>query len=79
MPKSIKRFKDQEKARAYRNEQRKGNYNRGDFGDVKWRRYEPWEIPIIMAHESSDREIAHLLSRSVRAIQLKRMRWFLGL
>ena len=73
MPKSIKLFRDKEKANVYRNNQRKKNYDQGDFsvGGTK-RRYESWEIPIIMAHENSDRVIARRLSRSVAGIQQKR-------
>lgn len=34
MPKSIKRFKDKVKARKYRNNQRKINYDKGGFANI---------------------------------------------
>ena len=72
MPKCIKNFRDKDKAREYRNRQRRINYHRGDFSNGTGRSYKWWEIPIILLHLMSDRTIARRLNRSVMAIQLKR-------
>lgn len=72
MPNWIKTYKDKDKARVLRNEQRNRNY-------AKTTGYPPreWtvqEMDLIMNSDKSDVELAHMLKRSSRAIQIKRSR-----
>lgn len=73
VPKSLKRFADSDKARAYRNRQRKINYDRDGSdrkrGNKPWLRY---EVEMILEREHTDRMLAKILGRSVAAIQVKR-------
>lgn len=73
MPKSLKSFADTDKARAYRNRQRKINYDRDGsdrrHGNKQWLRF---EIDMILERKLTDREVARIIGRSVRAIQVKR-------
>lgn len=73
VPKSLNRFVDSDKARAYRNRQRKINYDRD--GSDRRRSNKPWlnyEVEMILEHEHTDRMLAKILGRSVAAIQVKR-------
>lgn len=73
VPKTLKTFADSEKARAYRNRQRKVNYDRD--GSDRRNSYKPWlryEVEMILDKKYSDREIARIIGRSVEAIQVKR-------
>lgn len=74
MPKSLRAFADSERAREYRNRQRKRNYALcpGD-DDVRHTRWQDWERELVMEHDIPDREISRRTGRSVRAIQV--MRW----
>lgn len=78
MPKSIKLFRDRNKAVEYRNRQRKINYQSGDFGGGVKRKYEPWEEKFILESPLPDRDIAKRLDRSIASIQHKRMRLLRG-
>ena len=73
VPKTLKTFADSDKARAYRNRQRKINYDRD--GSDRRHSHKPWlryEVEMILDREYPDREIARILGRSVEAIQVKR-------
>lgn len=73
MPKTLKLFKDKNKARIYRNKQRRINYNRGSL--TKFNENKHWktkEIKLICSSLLFDRQLAKLLGRTVRAIQLRR-------
>jgi hypothetical protein len=73
MPKSIKFFKDKKKALAYRNRQRKQNYDKSvKFGINKNQRWSAEDVAIIMKHGVNDIVIAKLIGRSVAAIFNKR-------
>ena len=75
MPKSLNEYRDKEKALHYRNHQRSGNYNRGDFSAsalIKADDYTLAACVAILDHKIPDREIAKMLRRSVRGIQNKR-------
>ena len=80
MPKMLKKYADTDKARAYRNRQRKINYDRD--GSDRHRSKEPWtihEIDMILERRLTDREVARIIGRSVRAIQIKRCKLKHGL
>lgn len=73
MPKTLKSFADSDKARKYRNRQRKINYDRD--GSDRRRSHRPWlryEVEMILERRLTDREVARILGRSVAAIQVKR-------
>ena len=73
MPKSLKSFTDSDKARRYRNKQRKINYDRD--GSDRRRGGKPWlryEVEMILERRLTDREVARIIGRSVAAIQVKR-------
>lgn len=74
MPKSLKHFRDYNKALKYRNSQRRTNYERGDFGDGTRRRYQDWELKMLFIKELTDRQISYRISRSVCSVQIKRWR-----
>lgn len=72
MPNWVKQYKDKEKARNFRNIQRKRNY-------AKTQGYPPreWtlqEMDLILNSDKTDRELAEILKRSVQSIQIKRCR-----
>lgn len=73
MPKTLRGYADTDKARAYRNRQRKINYDRDGSdrrnGNKPWSRH---EIDMILERRLTDREVARIIGRSVRAIQVKR-------
>lgn len=72
-PKCLKNYIDEEKARKYRNHQRKLNYDRGsgshEVSGAKWSKQDEDQV---LEHSISDRELSKLIGRSVRAIQQKR-------
>ena len=73
VPKTLKNYADSDKARKYRNRQRKINYDR-DGSDRK-RSGKPWlgyEVKMILERKYKDRILAKVLGRSVAAIQIKR-------
>jgi hypothetical protein len=74
MPSSLKNYKDKNKAKYYRNKQRSRNYRRGEYGEPNRRRR--WLVKdesfIKESQFLTDRSIAQILKRSVRAVQQKR-------
>ena len=72
MPKTIARYRDKDKARRWRNFQRKENYKRGNFCQSKRRPWTKKEIALIMHSPKLDRILAEQLKRSVSAIQVRR-------
>ena len=74
MPKSLKFCKDKERARKTRNRQRKKNYNKTSFYSEGRRKYSAKEDEMIIEHSMTDFELAHLIGRSVQAIQMRRYR-----
>lgn len=75
MPKTLKKYADTDKARAYRNRQRKINYDRD--GSDRRNSYKRWsndEIDMILEGKLTDREVARIIGRSVKAIHVKRAR-----
>lgn len=72
MPNWVKKYKDKEKARALRNEQRNRNYSKTmGYPPREWTSQ---EIDLILTSDKSDVELARMLKRSARAIQIKRSR-----
>lgn len=67
-----KQYKDQEKYRVYRNNYNQRYYDKRVFVGNNYQLYSEREIELIMKKVLSDTELARLLGRSVRAIQLKR-------
>lgn len=79
MPKSLKQYADQEKAREYRNHHRKQNYmNSREFATGDRTPYTEEECRRILDHYIPDRELARQLGRSVQAIQQKRNKLLRG-
>ena len=75
MPKSIKRFKDKDKARVYRNKQRRKNYITSRPVERVRRFWTPEENErVLYIPRRSDRELAVELNRSMQAIQVQRCR-----
>jgi hypothetical protein len=73
LPNSLKHYKDREKAREYRNRQRKANYRKSDvFRLPGFRHWSYRDIELIMMSSMTDFALARLLHRNVRAIQIKR-------
>lgn len=73
MPKTLKNFADSERAREYRNRQRKRNYALCPGNDeVRHTRWRDWERKLVMEHDIPDREISRITGRSVCAIQVMR-------
>ena len=73
MPKTLKSYADSERAREYRNRQRKRNYALCPGNDeVRHTRWRDWERKLVMEHDIPDREISRMTVRSVRAIQVMR-------
>lgn len=73
--KSLKNFKDKDRARKYRNRRRKINYENGGFvGEGKRTWYQEWEDKIVLDDSTTDREKAQELKRSTRSIQKRRWR-----
>lgn len=75
MPKALKGYTDTDKAKTYRNRQRKINYDRdGSDRRNSNKRWSNHEIDMILECELTDREVARIIGRSVKAIQIKRAR-----
>lgn len=72
MPKSLKNYKDKEKAHLYRNRSRKTYYKKTQTG--KRRCWTTEEMEMILDKKYSDMELADILERSVQSIQIKRSR-----
>ena len=73
--KCLSGYKNAEKARAYRNRQRKLNYDRGMIRVGRnHMAYTTKECKIVLEKKMKDREIAEMLQRSVRSIQGLRFR-----
>lgn len=72
MPKSLKNYKDKEKARLYRNRSRKTYYQKTQTGKRRYWTVE--EMEMILEKKYSDMELAGILKRSVESIQIKRSR-----
>ena len=71
-------YKDKVKMRAYRNRQRKINYDRGNFITRPGKRYQPYEDWEVLFSTETDRKVARELNRSVRSIQLRRWKILSG-
>lgn len=69
-----KGYADLQKHRNTCNKQIKRYYSQRNFGDGKPHRWTEHEIDMIMKHEITDTEIARILHRSVKAIQVKRVK-----
>lgn len=67
-------YRDKEKYRKYHNGYNRRYYRRTQNAENSKQTWSDREIEIIMARESSDREIAEQIGRSVNAIQIKRHR-----
>ena len=75
MPNTFRKYKDMEKARTTRNQQRKRNYARSRRG--AFRRDQGWTASDMVMLETflgTDRQLSTILGRSVEAIQIKRSR-----
>lgn len=73
MPKSLKFYADTDKAKEYRNRQRKKNYGKSAALAInKSRPYTEEEKDLILEHAVSDFELAQMIGRSVQAIQIAR-------
>jgi hypothetical protein len=67
-----KNYKDKEKYRKYRNGYNERYYKRTQDAENSRLMWNEEEIRIILNKEKSDTELAKLLGRSVKAIQIKR-------
>ena len=77
LPKTLKRYADSDKARRYRNRQRKINYDNGSKNTSNgYKRWSESDERILMEYsdEMTDRQLSEILERSVRAIQIHRAR-----
>lgn len=72
MPKTLKYFRDKEKARIYRNNQRKRNYDQTIKALNRFQRWTDEEKELIIKSEKTDRELHLIIGRSTRAIQSMR-------
>lgn len=73
MPKTLRKYADTDKARTYRNRQRKINYDKD--GSDRRNSNKPWskhEIDMIFERKLTDREVTQIIGRSVEAIHVKR-------
>lgn len=73
MPNSLKNFKDKKKAQIYRTRQRRNNY----ASSRPLKEYRFWsiqELEMLLIFKGTDRELGKIISRSVQAIQLKRVK-----
>ena len=59
---------------AQRNAERKRYYKKFQNAKDGGKRWEQWEIKMILAKEHNDRTLSKILSRSIQAIQVKRSR-----
>jgi hypothetical protein len=72
MPSWIKTYKDKDKARVIRNQQRKRNYSKTQGYPA--RDWTIQEMDLILNSDKSDVELSEILKRSALAIQIKRSR-----
>lgn len=73
MTRSLKLYKDKDKALKARNRWRKNNYTKGrKYSTSKGKRYTIEEVKLVLDHSIPDIELAKLLKRSVQSIQTKR-------
>lgn len=75
MPHSLRYFYDENKAREYRNRQRKNNYAKTQYNRHHRERWTEKEIDLVLKHDITDYELSKVLGRSVQAIQCQRVRW----
>ena len=73
--KSLRHYKDAEKARAYRNRHKAANYAKSP-GDphVSGSRWLPWEDRAVLAHSVPDAELSRRIGRSKGAIHVRRVK-----
>ena len=76
MPKFMKLFKDKEKAKKKRYEERKKNYEKGRFGNRchEGNYFNQEEREMILLHDLPDRTLAKMLGSSVNGLQSLRWR-----
>lgn len=75
MPKSLKLYRNVDKATKYRNSQRRSNYAKGRiYADSRKKRYSDEELEMVLNHSIVDIELAKMIGRSVQSIQIKRSR-----
>ena len=67
-------YKDLDKWANTCREQKKRYYDKTAYAKNGGARYTKKEIELILNHEISDHELAKMLNRSVKAIQIKRSR-----
>jgi hypothetical protein len=69
-----KRYKDMEKYRKYRNGCNKRYYQKTENAENGKQKWSEDEVEMIMEKRKTDTELAYILGRSVKAIQIKRNR-----
>lgn len=77
LPKTLKQYADTNKAREYRNRQRKINYDRGAKHTCNgYNRWSKSDEKILMEYSDkmTDRKLSEILERSVKSIQIHRSR-----
>ena len=68
-----KEYRKTEKGRMYRNSERRKYYAKSQcYREGDKRRWDSWEVGLVLAHDIPDIELAKKLRRSVQAIQVKR-------
>jgi len=79
MPKTKKYYKNKEKLKAYLNRNNKANYDKGGFVKTDkheriryWTQEEVDTLKHLKEKGYRDREVAQVLERSVKSIQIKR-------
>jgi len=75
MPKRLKDYRDEDKARTHKDRHRAANYEKGDFNVNKGEVYTQEERELILSHLVPDRMLARLLGRSVKYMQVRRCVW----
>lgn len=74
MPKMLKLYKNKEKAKKKRYNDRKKNYMKGRFGSRRKTPFTKFEQDIIILHTLPDRELANRFNTSVNGLQSLRWR-----
>lgn len=72
MPNFARQYKDKEKCRQIRNEQRARYYKKTAI--YQGREWTAYEDKMVLEHSMPDMELSALLQRGVRAIQIRRCR-----
>lgn len=72
MPKHIHWYKNKEKARVYRNRQRKKNYDSGGYVGQDKTKWTKKEVEILINFKGTYRELAQILKRSMSGITKKK-------